>query len=200
MDPKELAKNYDNIAEHWNSPEFDRENGITQHEIALRYSGCKGLAIDIGCGSSGRIIDLLLAKGFEVEGLDLSKNMIEMAKQRHPNILFHRVDICEWKPTKKYAFISAWDSIWHVPLSSQKSVLEKLLNSLEPGGVIVFTTGAVDQAGESCNPFLGQNLYHAVLGITAILELLLINECACRHLENDDWPNKHLFIIAQKNA
>ena len=35
MKPKNQAKNYDKIADHWNGEEFNRENGIKQH-----HTGC----------------------------------------------------------------------------------------------------------------------------------------------------------------
>lgn len=208
MEPSELAKNYDEIAEHWNSPNFNRANGIELHTRAIRlltngsdkelHTRPQVKAIDVGCGCSGRLIDLMLASGFEVEGLDYSKNMLTLARLRHPNITFHHADICEWEFEHDYDFISAWDSIWHVPLEMQESVLRKLCNALSTNGVIIFTSGAVDVAGDSSNPFLKQELYHAALGTPTLLRILNDNGCVCRHLENDDYPNLHLAIIAQK--
>jgi len=200
MDPTEQAKNYDKIADHWNSPNFNRKNGIDQHKRAFQFSKKQGKAIDIGCGSSGRIIDLLLQEGFEVEGLDFSHEMLKHAKARHPDVFFHHANICDWEPQKKYDFISAWDSIWHVPLDKQELVIRKLCSALNHEGVVIFTSGAVDEAGEGSSPFLGQELYHAAMCIPAILNLLIKCGCVCRHLENDDWPNKHLYIIAQKEC
>jgi len=200
MKPTEQAANYDKIAAHWNSNRFNRENGISQHKRALNYAPEGGKAIDIGCGSSGRIIELLLKHGYQVEGLDLSSEMLKLARIRHPNVTFHHVDIDQWVSPVKYAFISAWDSIWHVPLARQAGVISNLLAHLENNGVIIFTSGAVDEKGEGSNLFLVQQLYHAALGIPAILSLLEKHHCVCRHLENDDWPNKHLYVIAQKRG
>lgn len=199
MDPVEQAKNYDKIANHWNGPKFNRENGIVQHKKAFQFVTNRGKAIDIGCGSSGRIIDLFYKEGFEPEGLDFSREMLKLAKSRHPEVTFHYANVCEWVCQTKYDFISAWDSIWHVPLQDQEFVLRKLCSALNHNGVIIFTSGAVDEAGASSNPFLGQELYHAAIGIPAILNLLNECGCICRHLENDDWPNKHLYVIAQKS-
>ena len=70
METRQTASNYDQIAHHWAGAEFNLKNGITQHERALKFTGRTGAAIDVGCGSSGRIIELLLSRGFEVEGLD----------------------------------------------------------------------------------------------------------------------------------
>lgn len=200
MKPNELANHYDKLADHWNSHRFNRANGIQQHQRAFQYAMESGSAIDIGCGSSGRIIDLLLKQGFETKGLDYSSEMLKHAQARHPDTTFYHADICEWTFDEKFSFISAWDSIWHVPLNQQESVLKKLFNALAPEGVIIFTSGAVNEPGEATNPFLGQPLYHAALGIPAILALINESNCTCRHLENDDWPDRHLYIIAQKNT
>jgi SAM-dependent methyltransferase len=199
MKTKQTAENYDKIASHWASDAFNKKNGIAAHERALKFARSKGVAIDIGCGSSGRIIDLLLSHGFEAEGFDFSSEMLALAKKKHPNVTFHHADICEWEFPIKYDFISAWDSIWHVPLDLQTGVLEKICEGLAPGGVFIFTTGGIDKPGDGANPFLGQPLYHAALGITETLRLMESCHCICRHLEYDQPPpEKHLYLIVQK--
>jgi hypothetical protein len=67
MDTRQTAANYDKLASHWANNASIRENGMAQHERAIRFSRGSGHAIDVGCGSSGRIINLLLARRFEVE-------------------------------------------------------------------------------------------------------------------------------------
>lgn len=198
MDPRQTAASYDQLASHW-AKNWPRENGIPQHERAIRLLGRTGHAIDIGCGSTGRIIELLLARGFIVEGLDLSAEMLAFAKKRHPEVDFHHADICTWQAPVKYDFISAWDSIWHVPLDRLPAVLEKLCAALSPGGVMIFTTGAVDLPGEVTNPNEGHPLYHSALGVSATLRLIERCGCVCRHLEADQFPEKHLYLIVQKS-
>lgn len=198
MTPKETARSYDQIADHWDSDQFNRENGLSQHKRALQFLKERGSAIDIGCGSSGRIIDLLLEEGFEVEGLDISAEMLRLARMRRPNLTYHQADICEWSFEHRYNFISAWDSIWHVPLRDQASVLEKLCHALDDGGVLIFTSGGLDTPGDVTNPFLSQPLYHAALGIPKLLEILSENQCVCRHLEYDQFPEPHIYLIAQR--
>lgn len=172
MNQQETASSYDALADHWNGDDCHRENGIAQHERAIRFSSKSGAAIDIGCGSSGRIIDLLLACGFTVEGLDISPAMLEHARTRHLDVHFHLADIVTWSFPRKYRFISAWDSVWHVPLEHQAEVLRKLCDGLESGGVLIYTSGGVDSPGEVSNPFLGHPLYHAALGIPKLLEIV----------------------------
>jgi SAM-dependent methyltransferase len=198
MRPQETAASYDKLAPHWAGDAFDLKNGIAQHERAIRFTSGQGPALDVGCGSSGRIIQLLIDRGFQAEGLDISYEMIALAAKKHPDLDFHQADICSWESSRSYEFISAWDSIWHVPLESQRSVLKKLCDALNPRGVLIFTSGGVDQADEVTNPCLGQPLYHAALGIPDLLRILAENRCVCRHLEYDQYPENHIYIIAQK--
>jgi SAM-dependent methyltransferase len=200
MTPEQTASTYNHIAQHWDCPEFNRSNGIEQHERALRFLPGPGRALDIGCGSSGRIIDLLLKHGFDVEGLDISSEMLKRARQHHPDVPFYQADICTWDFPKTYNFISAWDSIWHVPLDQQLPVLRRICDGLASGGVLVFTTGGVDQPDEVTNPCFGQPLYHAAPGIPALLRTLEEADCSCRHLEYERYPDKHVYLIAQRAA
>ncbi|MFY8216182.1 MAG: class I SAM-dependent DNA methyltransferase [Chthoniobacterales bacterium] len=200
MTPRETAASYDKIASHWNSDKFDRENGIGPHRRAIQFIPQKGSAIDIGCGASGRIIDLLLAEGFSVEGLDLSSTMLRFAKERHPEVRFHHVDFCEWHPSKTYDFVSAWDSVWHIPLSEQHTALKKLCGLLNPNGILIFSTGGLDHPGHITNPCFGEPLYHAGWSIKELPRALEEHHCTCLHLEFDQFPEKHVYVIARKDA
>src|SRR4051812_34808317 len=110
MQPAEIAASYDSIAEQWVDSHLSG-NGIAQHERALKFRPEGGRALDVGCGCNGRFLRLLASHGYEVEGLDVSAQMIALARERDPNITFHHADVCAWKPAKRYDFITAWDSI-----------------------------------------------------------------------------------------
>ena len=198
MTPQEIADSYDSLADHWNSDAFPRSNGIEAHERALGFIETRGYALDIGCGSSGRIIDLLAVSGFSVEGIDISPRMIELAQKRHPDTTFHLADVRDWPFSKQFDFISAWDSIWHLPLKDQASVLATMLRALNKGGVCIFTTGGLDAADEKVDSEMGVPMYYSVLGIPGTLQIIDDNGCICRHLEYDQHPELHLYLIVQR--
>jgi len=198
MTTTQTAASYDQIASHWAEASFNHESGIAQHERALKFAPPTGRAMDVGCGSSGRILSLLQKHGYAAEGLDFSTEMLALARQKHPSTVFHHADIVTWEFSRTYDFISAWDSIWHVPLEHHAAVLEKLCAALAPGGVLIFTSGGVDKPDEVTNPCHGQLLYHAALGIPELLRLIDRFGCVCRHLEYDQHPELHLYLIVQK--
>lgn len=173
-------------------------NGNRQHEIALRFRPRGGLALDVGCGCNGRFPRLLESHGYEVEKLDVSPQMIGVAKKRNPTAMSCLADVCEWTPPKHYDFITAWDSIWHVPLDRSESVLRKLCGALTSGGVFIRTAGGLDNPEEKRDSSMGPPVYCGVPGIPKTLQTIAGAGCVCRHLEHDQFPQKHLFLIAQR--
>lgn len=202
MTPEETGRSYDQIADHWNGDVFNRQNGLAAHRRALAFlagtATTVGHAIDLGCGCSGRFMDLLTAHSLDVEGLDVSARMIALARARHPQATFHHADICAWEFPRDYDFISGWDSLWHLPLAAQEPVLRKILAALAPGGVFIFTTGGLDRPEEKTDASMGPTVYYSVLGIPRLLALVAECGCVCRHLEYDQWPEKHLVVIVQR--
>jgi SAM-dependent methyltransferase len=198
MHPSATGHIYDQLAGTWEkdtSPSY----GIPYLERAIHITKNRGTALDIGCGSQGRMIDLLLRHGFHPEGLDVSAEMIALARKQHPTVAFQQTDICQWTFPKKYDLISAWDSTWHLPLDQQEPVLRKICDGLNLGGVYLFTTVGFDAPCEvTAQSCWGVDLPYSTLGIPKLLELLTQCGCVCRHLEYDQHPEKHLVVIAQK--
>jgi SAM-dependent methyltransferase len=198
MNPQDIGKAYDLIVDKWKSPNFDISNGIAQHEKAIAFLQNHRTALDVGCGCSGRIVDLLIKHGFDVEGVDVSKAMIKQARIRHPSVRFHHQDICTWGIPKPYDLISAWDSIWHVPLVRHEHVLKKLFFSLNTGGICIFSAGGVDAPEEKKDSCMGPEVYYSALGISRTWGVISEAGCICRHMEYDQYPELHLFFIVQK--
>jgi len=198
MTSKDIASVYDKIGHVWAESQMDQRNGLTQHERAVQFCKKRGAAIDIGCGSSGRFIEFLDKQGFAVEGLDISEGMLTLARKKHPRVTFHSADAITWEPSKLYDFITAWDSIWHVPLKDQPGVITKLGQTLAPGGVLIFTSGGRDQADEVTGLCEGELLYHATPGIPALQQIITASGCVLRHMEFDQLPENHLYLIVQR--
>lgn len=198
MHPEETAAHYDHLAQWWQTQHQNSSYGIAQLERAIQWTSKRQFALDVGCGSSGRFIETLSQYGFQVEGLDISAAMIQLAQQRHPNLTFYNADICNWHPPKRYGLIAAWDSTFHLPLEQQEPVTRKLCDALEPGGVLIFTCGGEHHPGEISGSFQGQCFEYSTLGINAFLTILIEQQCTCRHLEYDQYPEKHVYLVAQK--
>lgn len=200
MQPKDTATRYNHIAQWWQTQHQNSSYGIAQLERAIQFVSDQQLALDVGCGSSGRFIQTLKAHGFEAEGLDISAEMIKLAKQLHPELTFYQEDICNWQPPKPYSLIVAWDSTFHLPLELQAPVTRKLCAALAPNGVLLFTCGGGSQPGEVAGAFQGQDFEYSTLGTNGFLKILDEQQCTCLHLEYDQYPERHVYIIAQKSG
>lgn len=196
MKPTETGKLYDKISAWWNDNENRLTIGVDFVRKALRFSAGKGNALDVGCGSGGRIIGALLDADFRVTGIDVSEAQLEKARKRHPDSDFILADICEWEIEERYDVVIAWDSIFHVPYSEQRPVVEKLCNALVTGGVILFTAGGID--GQITGQMRGYDFYYSSLEEEEYLKVLKENGCKCILMERDQYPAEHTVFIGAK--
>jgi RimJ/RimL family protein N-acetyltransferase len=194
MTPEQVAASYDQIAHRW----LDVSTyGFAQIERAVAFVKHRGVALDVGCGA-GRCRGLLARHGFRTDGIDVSPAMIALARGRHLEARLFHADVGRWDLPRSYDLIVAWDSVWHVPLAQQEAVLTKLCRGLSAGGVLVFTTGGTDAPSEKQDSCMGPPMYHATLGVPKTLRVLAGAGCVCRHLEYDQYPEAHVYLIAQK--
>ena len=198
MKPEETGSHYDRIALWWQEQHLDSTYGIGALERAIRFTENRSTALDVGCGSSGRFINVLIKHGFTPSGVDVSAEMISLARQWHPNVAFYTADICTWQLPQNYDLISAWDSTFHLPLSEQKPVLKKMCDGLNPNGVLLFTCGGTTGPEEISGGFQGETFDYSTLGVDEFLRLIREFGCTCRHVEYDQFPENHVTIIAQK--
>lgn len=196
MNPKELGKKYDKIAKWWHESHNDSQYGMKQLDMALKFVSDGRSALDVGCGTGGRIIRKLENQGFAVTGIDVSEEMINLAIQNHPNASFLVQDICTWETDNKFDFIIAWDSIFHLPLQMHRLVIEKLYNLLEENGILIYTFG--NATGEHKDRWHDDEFYYSSIGINGNLTALINNGLIIMHLELDQFPERHVYVVAKK--
>lgn len=187
---------YDKIANWWNEQHLNSDYGIKQLERAIQFVKNKNSALDVGCGAGGRMISRLIQDGFDITGIDASSKMIEIAQQKHPNSKFINENIITWETNQKFDLILAWDSIFHLPLNEQKNVLTKICLMLNPEGIFIYTLG--DAIGEHYSDWHDEKFYYSSIGINENLKILSESNCECKHLELDQFPQNHVYLIAQK--
>lgn len=198
MKPKETALHYDQIALWWQQQLMHSTYGIAALEKAIKFTENKSSALDIGCGSSGRFVDVFTKNGFTPTGVDISGEMISLARQRHPDVTFYAEDICTWQLPQKYDLISAWDSTFHLPIAEQEPVLRKMCEGLNSKGVVLFSCGGGNRPEEISAGFQEEKFDYSTLGVDEFLRLIVEFGCSCKHVEYDQLPENHVFIIAQR--
>ena len=132
---QKIRQDFDLIALH-DQERWNHNNHYHRFLLKQLPAQCR-TALDIGCGT-GEFSRLLAQRVERVIALDLSPNMIEVAKQRSrqfPNIDFQVADIMLWEPpAEKFDLIVSIATLHHVPV---ESVLPNLKTALNPGGRLV---------------------------------------------------------------
>ncbi|UCM89388.1 class I SAM-dependent methyltransferase [Streptomyces marincola] len=94
--------------------------------------------LDVGCGTGGHLV--YLADHFdEVEGLELSPDMLAVAKERLPGTTLHQGDMRAFDTGRRYdAVISLFGTISHAYTEPDlRAVFDCFAAHLNPGGVLV---------------------------------------------------------------
>ena len=99
----------------------------------------KGLCADLACGT-GSITRRLADRGFDMIGIDLSDEMLQVAREKGPEeILYIRQDIREFELYGTVrAIVCACDSINYILEPEEVEQVFRLVNNyLDPGGMLV---------------------------------------------------------------
>lgn len=136
----------------------------------------KNLILDLGCGT-GRFTELLAKKGYDMIGVDLSQEMLNIAVQRnqssHSDILYLCQDMRELDLYSTVGtVVSVCDSVNYLLEDEDVTDTFKLVNNyLYPGGIFVFDFNTVykyqkvigdatiAENREDCS-FIWENYYH----------------------------------------
>ena len=99
-------------------------------------SGGKRL-LDVACGT-GRHVEYL-KQHFDVEGLDVSQEMLELAQQRNPDVPFHHADMIDFELGNKFDVVTClFSSISYVgTVENLIQAVNCMTRHLHPGGVLV---------------------------------------------------------------
>ncbi|MDO4267857.1 MAG: class I SAM-dependent methyltransferase [Eubacteriales bacterium] len=115
----------------------------------LRAQGIyDGLVLDLGCGT-GKLTRLLAAEGYDMIGVDLSGEMLEIAMERQAEqpdgILYLQQDMREFELYGTVrAIVSICDSMNYLTeYEDLVQVLRLANNYLDPGGVFIFDLNTV---------------------------------------------------------
>jgi SAM-dependent methyltransferase len=104
--------------------------------------------LDLGCGAGVPATRLLVDRGFDVVGLDISEVQIERARRLVPTAKFVVADLVTWEaePASFDAVVSLYTLI-HVPLEDQRDLLPRLRRWLRPDGLFLGIFGRDQWSG-----------------------------------------------------
>ncbi len=121
----------------WNYfPEAFGEQLLTwlhQYQITVRKS------LDLACGT-GVLCEILAGDGIEASGMDFSEGMIEIAKQRNPEISYEVADMITYRPDEKFDLVTCTgDALNHIMrLEDMDRIFANVSAYLAEGGYFIF--------------------------------------------------------------
>lgn len=106
---------------------------IRQSGSAIRTS------LDLACGT-GILCQILHESGIEASGMDFSRGMIEIARQRCPEIHYDVADMIRYRPERKFDLVTCTgDSLNHISdIDDIGRVFANMHSCLNDGGWFIF--------------------------------------------------------------
>jgi SAM-dependent methyltransferase len=130
------TKAYDLISAGYKEDYFDNPRFTTLFDTWLDGISLHGQILDAGCGHGEPVIRRLLEKGFCVTGTDSSPVMLQQARQKFPNVLFHNKTIREIDDIKAFDGICSLSSLLYLDPIDLSYSLHRLHQALKPGGCL----------------------------------------------------------------
>lgn len=146
--------------------------------------------LDAGCGN-GRDCKYINQKGFKVKGIDLSKEMLVIAKKMVPKVDFEVMDITNITYSdNSYDGIISNCSFFHIPVEELPKTLNSFSKILKPNGklLLILQEGLGEAMIEE--PFRkGVYIYINYFSVKQISELLLKHGFEIDSILKEESPN-----------
>jgi SAM-dependent methyltransferase len=122
---------YGLIADYW------ALNNLDAPEVDIYAPHLQSPVLDAGCGS-GRLLAPLREHGFDIDGCDVSADMLERCRQRVPDATLWATALHDLDPPRRYASIVC-SGVFGLGSTRDQDVaaLARLHDALLPGGVLV---------------------------------------------------------------
>ncbi len=97
----------------------------------------RGRLLDVACGT-GKHLELL-RESFEVEGLDLSPELLDVARERLPDVRFHCADMRDFRVPARFDVITCLFSAigYMTALDDVACAIRTMADHLVPGGLLI---------------------------------------------------------------
>lgn len=204
-----IANVYDSISkEYADSFSDEHERKPKDKEILYRFSqevGAKRPVWDFGCGP-GQTTRYLRNLGIEISGMDLSEQILEQAKRKHPDIHFRQGNILELEiENNSIAAVVAFYLIVHFTQKQACKAFQEIYRVLNPGGLFLFTYH-IGEDTIHLNEFLGQNISIDFMFFSTEFIANCLMDCGFKSIdtiEREPYPeveyqSRRAYVFARK--
>lgn len=186
---KYVIDDYNAIVQEYTEEFFDDKSDEKYIDQFLQSLEGKNV-LDAGCGN-GRDCKYINQKGFKVKGIDLSKEMLVIAKKMVPKVDFEVMDITNITYSdNSYDGIISNCSFFHIPVEELPKTLNSFSKILKPNGklLLILQEGLGEAMIEE--PFRkGVYIYINYFSVKQISELLLKHGFEIDSTLKEESPN-----------
>ena len=197
MDKDAINKEgYDKIAEEYNK---DRHIFNNEKEFAylVELLPDKAKVLDAGCGA-GFASKYLAENGFEVVGIDFSKEMLKLARKNVPDVGFIEMDMSKLTFNEKsFDGIVSLYAIFHISREKHEQLFRDFYRILKHGGILFFSIGSEEDEG--ADEYYGAEIFWS--NYSAEKTLSLVKEAGFEIISDEVLERggeKHYWIFARK--
>ena len=148
---------YDQIGDRYTE---ERLKGLRWDEVDEFFALLPGSArvLDAGCGTGIPNARRMVEMGYEVIGIDISKQMVETARKNVPGATFHRMNMSsiELQSDSFDGVISTY-AIIHNPRETHSDIFKSFHRILKPDGVMLASVAS--WAWEEFADYMGVDMY-----------------------------------------
>jgi ubiquinone/menaquinone biosynthesis C-methylase UbiE len=194
MNKKIVEDGYDVIAGEYNSHRLSRKEVVSEFFDSLSdFFPTGGKLLDLGCGGGEPVTAYFARKGFDVTGVDISGEMIRLAREQIPEGKFIQADMSECRfDNASFDLIVSTFAIIHVPQKEQDQLLGKIRVWLKPSGIAYLVLGATNQE-EIIREWKGVTMYWSHFGPEEYREKFKHIGLDITWEEIEDFPNGEQF-------
>lgn len=125
---------YDAIYERKN---YEAESARLAEIISYYKTSAGNALLDVACGTGGHVA--CLRPRFTIEGLDIDREMLSIAKAKYPDVQFHEGDMTDFELGRQFdVVVSLFSSVGYLRTTVRLAkAIQNMARHIRPGGVLI---------------------------------------------------------------